>query len=109
MRLGAGEKGFIILGSNIDYMALKKHPFFEHSTGDFYLALRDGDVVGRIFVGENQPFNKYHQTRKAQFYYFDVENDLGTARALFDAAFDWARERGLGEGGRPQPARSALH
>ena len=73
----------------------KKHPFFEHSEGDFYLALRDGEVVGRIFVGENQPFNKYHGTRKAQFYFFDAENDLATAQALFDAAFDWARQRGL--------------
>lgn len=73
----------------------KKHPFFQHSEGDFFLALRDGQVVGRIFVGENKPFNQYHQTKKAQFYYFDCENDVGTARALFETAFDWARRRGL--------------
>lgn len=73
----------------------KKHPFFQHSEGDFFLAVRDGQVVGRIFVGENKPFNQYHQTKKAQFYYFDCENDLGTAQALFDTAFDWARRRGL--------------
>lgn len=73
----------------------KKHPFFQHSEGDFFLALRDGQVVGRIFVGENKPFNQYHQTKKAQFYYFDCENDVGTAQALFETAFDWARRRGL--------------
>ena len=73
----------------------KKHPFFEHSEGDFFLALRDGEVVGRIFAGENQLFNQCHKTKKAQFYFFDSENDLGTARALFDTAFDWARKRGL--------------
>lgn len=73
----------------------KKHPFFEHSQGDFFLALRDGEVVGRIFAGENIPFNQYHKTKKAQFYYFDSEDDLGTAGALFDAAFDWSRQRGL--------------
>jgi hypothetical protein len=73
----------------------KKHPFFEHSEGDFYLAQRDGEVVGRIFAGENKLFNHYHKTKKAQFYYFDCEDDLGTARALFDAAFDWSRQRGL--------------
>ncbi len=73
----------------------KKHPFFEHSEGDFFLAQRDGEVVGRIFAGENKLFNQYHKTKKAQFYYFDCEDDLGTARALFDAAFDWSRQRGL--------------
>lgn len=79
------------------YLSLnrKKHPFFTHSEGDFFLALRDGDVVGRIFAGENQPFNNYHRVKKAQFYYFDAENDLGTAQSLFDAASNWARKRGL--------------
>ncbi len=73
----------------------KKHPFFEHSEGDFFLAVDDGKVVGRIFVGENKPFNQYHHTRKAQFYFFDAINDQQVANALFDAAFDWARARGL--------------
>lgn len=73
----------------------KKHPFFEHSEGDFFLAVRDGQVVGRIFAGENKPFNAYHQTKKAQFYYFDCIDDLEVARALFDAVFDWAKQRGL--------------
>jgi hypothetical protein len=73
----------------------KKHPFFEHSEADFFLAVQDGKVVGRICVGENKLFNEYHKTRKAQFYFFDVLDDLEVASALFEAAFDWARQRGL--------------
>lgn len=73
----------------------KKHPFFEHSDADFFMAVRDGQVVGRICAGENKLFNDYHQTRKAQFYYFDTIDDLEVAQALFGAAFDWARQRGL--------------
>jgi len=73
----------------------KKHPFFEHSGADFFLAVRDGEVVGRICAGENKPFNEYHKTKKAQFYFFDAIDDLEVARALFAAVFDWARERGL--------------
>jgi len=73
----------------------KKHPFFEHSDADFFLALRDGKVVGRICAGENKLYNEYHKTRKAQFYFFDAIDDLEVAKALFDAAFDWARQRGL--------------
>jgi GNAT superfamily N-acetyltransferase len=73
----------------------KKHPFFEHSEADFFLALQDGKVVGRICAGENKLFNEYHKTKKAQFYFFDSVDDLEIARALFNAAFDWARQRGL--------------
>jgi len=73
----------------------KKHPFFEHSEADFFLAVRDGEVVGRICAGENKPFNEYHKTKKAQFYFFDAIDDLEVARALFDTVFDWARARGL--------------
>ncbi len=73
----------------------KKHPFFEHSEADFFLAVRDGKVVGRICAANNKPFNEYHKTRKAHFYAFDTINDLEVARALFDMAFDWSRQRGL--------------
>lgn len=73
----------------------KKHPFFEHSDADFFLAVRDGKVVGRICAGENKPFNEYHKTKKAQFYFFDALDELEIAKALFETAFDWARQRGL--------------
>jgi len=73
----------------------KKHPFFEHSDADFFLALLDGKVVGRICAGENKLFNEYHKTKNAQFYFFDTVDDLEVARALFNAAFEWARQRGL--------------
>jgi hypothetical protein len=73
----------------------KKHPFFEHSEADFFLAVQDGKVVGRICAGENKLFNEYHKTRKAQFYFFDTIDDLEVAKTLFEAAFDWAHQRGL--------------
>lgn len=73
----------------------QKHPFYEHSTGEFFMATRDGQDVGRLAVFENIPFNRYHETRKAQFYFFECEDDLETAQALFERAFDWARQRGL--------------
>ncbi len=73
----------------------KKHPFHEHSDVDFFLAVRDGRDVGRIAAIENKPFNKYHNTKKADFYFFECENNLEAANALFDTVFDWAKARGL--------------
>jgi hypothetical protein len=73
----------------------KKHPFHEHSDVEFFLAVRDGRDVGRIAAIENKPFNQYHGTRKADFYFFDCEEDLEAATALFNAVFEWARARNL--------------
>jgi len=73
----------------------KKHPFFEYSDADFFLAIRDGNVVGRICAGVNKPFNEYHKTKKAQFYFFDAIDDQEVAGLLFDTVFSWSRDRNL--------------
>ena len=73
----------------------KKHPFYDHSDADFFIATRDGKMVGRIAALENKPFNQYHKTRDAEFYFFDTINDQEVANALFTAVSDWAKARGL--------------
>jgi GNAT superfamily N-acetyltransferase len=69
----------------------KKHPFYEHSTADFFIAVRDGKDIGRIAALENCNYNKHHDVRTAQFYLFDCEDDSEAAAALFQRVFEWAR------------------
>jgi len=73
----------------------RKHPFFEHSEADFFLAMREGEVIGRICAANNKLFNEYHKTKKAHFYAFESIDDLVVARGLFDAVTDWAKDRGM--------------
>ncbi len=73
----------------------KKHPFYEHSDADFFLAERDGEVVGRIAALENKRFNEYHGTKQASFYFFDTIDDIEVAKALFARVEEWAHKRGL--------------
>jgi len=73
----------------------KKHPFYEHSEAEFFIALTDGKVVGRISALENKPFNLYHDVKDAEFYLFECVNDQEVADALFNTVFEWARKRGL--------------
>ncbi len=72
-----------------------KHPFYEHSTAEFFLAVRDGRDVGRVAALDNRRYNEYHDKRQAQFYLFDCEDDPEAATALFERVFQWARTRGL--------------
>ncbi len=75
----------------------EKHPYYEHSDADFWIAVRDGREVGRIGALENRRFNAYHQTKQGQFYLFECENDPEVAAALFEKVFEWARQRGLNQ------------
>ena len=75
----------------------EKHPFHEHSEVDFLLAERKGEVLGRIAVIENNPYNEYHGKHQAQFYFFECVEDLDVARDLFEIAYDWARARNLNQ------------
>lgn len=75
----------------------KKHPFYEHSFAESYIARRDGEDIGRLSVLENTHYNAYHHTKRAQFYFFESINDSEAANALFERAFDWAKARGLDE------------
>jgi hypothetical protein len=75
----------------------KKHPFYEHSEAEFYLATQDGRDVGRLAVMENRRYNDYHHKKQAQFYLFECEDKAEAAQALFARAFEWARARGLNQ------------
>jgi hypothetical protein len=62
------------------------------------MALEGNEVVGRRSVLDNGRYNKYNPDKSpmAFFYHFCVVEDRAVRRALCDAAFDWARSRGLG-------------
>jgi len=76
----------------------ERHPFYRHSDADFFLALGDGgQIVGRLAVLEPRRRNAYRNRQGAFFYLFESVEDIDVARALFSAAFDWARGRGLME------------
>lgn len=72
-----------------------KHPYYEHSDADFFIAVRDGRDVGRIAALENKRYNDYQGTRTAQFYLFDCDNDPEAAGMLFERVFEWAHQRKL--------------
>jgi hypothetical protein len=72
-----------------------KHPYYEHSDADFFIAHRDHEVVGRIAALVNNRHNEYHGTHQAQFYLFDCIDDQEVANELFARVFDWAHQRKL--------------
>jgi hypothetical protein len=72
-----------------------KHPFYEHSEAEFYIAVLNGQDAGRIAVLENKRYNQFHDKRWAQFYLFESVPESQVAQALFDRALSVAKARGL--------------
>jgi hypothetical protein len=95
-RLFAGESRWVPpLRSEILSYLRRTHPFFDHSDAAFFLADRGGPALGRIAVLEHGGYNRHHGKEAAFFCFFDCEDDEDASLALFAAASDWARGRGL--------------
>ena len=73
----------------------RHHPVFEHSTGDFFVALKGNQVVGRIFVFDNTRYSQTHSMNSAYFYFVDFVDDGPVVERLFQTAIDWAKARNL--------------
>lgn len=74
-----------------------RNPFYRHSDAAFFLAEERGTTLGRIAAIHNRHYSEYSGRPAAFFYFFDAVDDLVVGRGLFDAAFAWARGRGLTE------------
>jgi hypothetical protein len=86
-----------IIGGMKTVLDRTKHPFYKHSQADFFVVEEGGRTLGRIAVMDHRLYNEYHGSKTAFFYYLDVVEDADVANLLFEAAFDWARQRGLQE------------
>lgn len=86
-----------LLSSARQILNRHKHPFYRHSTADFFVAESQGQTVGRIAAMQNRRYNAHRGSQAAFFGYFEAVDDVEVARRLFDAVFDWARARGLEE------------
>ena len=73
----------------------RHYPFYRHSEAAFFLAYKDGFPLVRLAVLDNRRYNEYNQEKTAFFYLFECEANPEAACGLFEAAFTWARKRGL--------------
>jgi GNAT superfamily N-acetyltransferase len=68
-----------------------RNPFFEHAEAEYFLAERDGEVVGRIAAISNRLHNETHGDQVGFFGFFESIDDQAVANALLDTAADWCR------------------
>lgn len=74
-----------------DHINPKRNPFFEHAVAEYFLAKRDGEVVGRIAAVKDDQLISYTEESVGVFGFFDCINDPQVANALMEAAINWLK------------------
>lgn len=95
-RLYRDEPNFVPqLNVSVKWMLGKKNPFMQHAEVKLFLAYKGKEVQGRIAAIHNRVHLKIHEDQTGFFGFFDAINDREVAKALFDVAAAWLREKGI--------------
>ena len=73
----------------------KKNPAFEVSQARYWLAYKDGKMVGRIAGIHNPKANEKWNQRNLRFGWVDFVDDSEVSKALFETVENWALDLGL--------------
>lgn len=84
-----------LISNQRELLNYTRHPFYDESKIQTFLAYRDGQPVGRIAAIVNAEHLKRYNDGRGFFGFFECIDDQSVAHALFDAARDWLAGHGL--------------
>ena len=73
----------------------EKNVSYEDCDTIYFLAYKDGKIVGRIAGIEQKIYNQKINENRIRFTRFDCINDEEVAKALFNAVETWAKQKGM--------------
>jgi len=68
---------------------------FEDCEADYFMAYRNGKVVGRVAAIINRRANERWQNKVVRFGWFDFIDDIRVSKALLQVVEEWGKERGM--------------
>ena len=84
-----------LLEDTLDTFNPKKNPAFRFCEAEFFLARRDGKIVGRVAAIINHRANETWHEKHVRFGWIDFVDDLEVSAALLHAVEEWGRARGM--------------
>lgn len=91
------EPNFVmpLMLDQMDALDTDKNPFYQHSKIQLFLAKNGNKIVGRIAAITNDMHNKLHNDMVGFFGFFECIDNVDVAKALFDAAGEWLKAKGM--------------
>ncbi len=83
-----------------DEMSTLEHdgnPSFECCEAEYFMAIKDGKIVGRVAAIINHRANERWDRKQVRFSWFDFVDDPEVSAALLKTVEDWGRAKGMTE------------
>ena len=77
-----------------DMMNPKKYPFHKYGTAKYFLAYKDGKIVGRVAAINNPNYNTHFNTKVGFWGFMDMTNDQDVCNALVAEVVKYAKSHG---------------
>ena len=74
-----------------------KNPSFECCEAEYFMAFRNGKMVGRVAAIINRRANERWNCHQVRFGWFDFIDDTAVSTALLQAVEQWGRSKGMNE------------
>lgn len=96
-RLYKGNKYYVpsMPIDDLSTFSKEKNAAFEFSDAEFYLAYKDGEVVGRVAAIINHKANEAWKVKQVRFGWIDFIDDMEVSAALLDAVIEFGRKAGM--------------
>lgn len=72
-----------------------KNPAFDFCEAEYFMAFRDGRMVGRIAGIINRKANRRWESRIVRFGWIEFEDDREVSSALIKAVIEWGKDKGM--------------
>ena len=86
-----------LLSEEMATLRADKNPSFECCESKYFMAFRDGQMVGRVAAIINRRANERWNCHQVRFGWFDFIDDIEVSKALLAAVEEWGREKGMNE------------
>lgn len=96
-KLYAGDKNFVppLLAERKEFFDTKLNPFYRSAKTRLFLAMREGEVVGRIAICISYRHNEYHHEATGFFGFFDTPNEEEISNKLLKVAMIELKKDGM--------------
>jgi len=84
-----------LLAERKEFFDKKANPFYRSARAQLFLAMRDGQVVGRIATCISYRHNEYHDEQTGFFGFFDTPDDYEIAQMLLKVAMITLKKAGM--------------
>ena len=86
-----------LYSDDLNTLSKDKNAAFEFCEAEYYLAYKEGKVVGRVAAIINHRANEKWERKSVRFGWIDFIDDIDVSRALLQAVEEYGRSKGMAE------------